>query len=95
MSSNTTKILDKIKAAEAEIEKLMSFRKEEIYNVLHASGGITLDNKLLAGLAIYVADPANKNSTFLRELSELGKITFPRRRNKKKSSKPNSKTDLQ
>lgn len=80
MSQNTTRILERIKALEKEQEKLLPLRKEEIFNVLQAAGGLTLDNKLLAGLAVYVSDSANHSSEFLRELSELGKRAMPSRR---------------
>jgi hypothetical protein len=85
MSSRTTTILEKIKTAEAAIEKLIPLRKEEIYNVLHAAGGITLDNQLLAGIALFAANPSNKDSTFLRELRELGKTISPSNKSRSKS----------
>ena len=80
MSKNTTRILARIKALELERMKLLPLRKEEIFNVLDAAGGIALDNRLLAGLAIYAANPDNAGSKLLRELSELGQKKIPSRR---------------
>lgn len=80
MSKNTTRILARIKALELERMKLLPLRKEEIFNVLDAAGGIALDNRLLAGLAIYAANPDNAGSKLLRELSELGQKKMPSRR---------------
>lgn len=82
MSKNTTKILEKIKALEAEKAKLLPLRKEEIFSLLEQCNGLTLDNKLLAGLAIYAANPDNSDSNLLRELSELGKTKMPSGRNR-------------
>jgi len=74
------KILERIKALEEEKKELLPLRKEEIFDVLQASGGLTLDNHLLAGLAVYVSDSKNNSSNFLRELVELGKSAMPSRR---------------
>jgi len=82
MSNNTTRILKKIKELEAEKARLLPLRKEEIFNVLHAAGGLALDNKLLAGLAVYASNPENAESSFLRELSELGKSKMPSRKSR-------------
>lgn len=54
VANNTKKILEKIKALEIERSKLLTLRKDEIWNVLEASGGLTLDNKLLAGLSLLI-----------------------------------------
>lgn len=80
MSKDTTRILKKIKELEAEKARLLPLRKEEIFNILHAAGGLALDNKLLAGLAVYTSNPENAESSFLRELSELGKSKMPSRK---------------
>ena len=88
--SNTKKILEKIKDLEIERAKLLSLRKEEIWNVLEASGGLTLDNKLLAGVAIYANDPANSDSGLIKELKALADSSFPSR-NRKVNKKQNGK----
>lgn len=90
-ASNTKKILEKIKALEIERSKLLTLRKDEIWNVLEASGGLTLDNKLLAGLAIYAGNPANTNSGLLKELKALADSAFPSR-NRKNNKKQDGKT---
>ena len=77
MNKQTNRILEKIKILEAEKARLLPLRKEEIFSVLEVSGGLTLDNRLLAGLAMYASNPANSNSSLLRELSELGKKAIP------------------
>ncbi len=92
-ASNTKKILEKIKALEIERSKLLTLRKDEIWNVLEASGGLTLDNKLLAGLAIYAGNPANTNSGFLKELMALADSAFPSR-NRKDNKKQDRKATV-
>lgn len=92
---STKKILERIKVLEEEKAKLMPLRKEEIFHVLNNSGGITLDNKLLAGLAIFASNPANKNSNFLRELAELGKTKIPSKSSRAIDKKANSKASIQ
>lgn len=85
---NTQKILEKIQALEIERAKLLSLRKEEIWNVLEASGGLTLDNRLLAGLAMYASNPANRDSELTKEIKALGDRVFPgrsRKNNKKQN----------
>lgn len=91
-TNSTKKILEKIQALEKERAKLLPLRKEEIWSVLEASGGLTLDNRLLAGLAIYASNPANKDSTLLKELKELGTKKIPSNRNRK-AVKNHSQTD--
>ena len=95
MNKQTNKILEKIKALEIEKAKLLRLRKEEIFTVLENSGGLTLDNKLLAGLAIYAADPKNKESNFLRELTELGKTKIPSNRSRGAAAKANKENTVQ
>jgi hypothetical protein len=90
MTKDTTKILEKIKALEAERAKLLPLRKEEIFTILERCNGLILDNRLLAGLAIYAANPANAGSNLLRELSELGKTKMPSSRVRVSSKKNNS-----
>jgi hypothetical protein len=95
MSTNkaTNRILDKIKALEVKTAKLLPLRKEEIFDILQSNGGLTLDNKLLAGLAIYGAHLKNSESNLLREFAELGKTKIPSsgtRGGVKKTSKANT-----
>ena len=95
MNSNAKRILEKIKALELEKAKLLPLRKEEIWNVLEASGGLTLDNRLLAGLAIYASNPANKDSTLLKELQEIGTKKIPSNRNRKAAKNQNQTDNVQ
>jgi hypothetical protein len=77
MSKDTSRILEKIKALEEEKARLLPLRIEEIVNVLQSNGGLTLDNRLLAGLAIYANNPANAASGLLIELMQLGQTKIP------------------
>ena len=95
MTNNTKKILEKIKALEIERAKLLTLRKEEIWNVLEASGGLTLDNRLLAGLAIYASDSANSDSGLIKELKDLGSKKIPSSRNRKTDKAKNKGGDVQ
>jgi hypothetical protein len=92
MTKNTNQILEKIKALEVEKARLLPLRKEEILQVLEHNNGLVIDNRLLAGLAIYAANPANAGSNLLRELSELGKKKIPSKR-RRADSKKNSAGD--
>lgn len=87
MKVNIREIQARIRQLEEQRAKLLPLRKEEIFAVLTASGGLTLDNRLLAGLAIYAKDPANKDSNFLKELMELGKLKIPRRRKNRSANR--------
>jgi hypothetical protein len=77
MSKDTSRILEKIKALEEEKARLLPLRIEEIVNVLQTNNGLTLDNRLLAGLAIYANNPANAASNLLMELMRLGQTKMP------------------
>ncbi len=77
MSKGTSRILEKIKALEEEKASLLPLRIEEIVNVLQSNNGLTLDNRLLAGLAIYANNPANATSGLLKELMQLGQTKIP------------------
>lgn len=95
VATNTKRILEKIQALEKERAKLLPLRKEEIWNVLEASGGLTLDNRLLAGLAMYASNPANSDSALLRELKELGTKKIPSSRNRKAAKNQNQSNIVQ
>ena len=77
MSKDTSRILEKIKALEEEKARLLPLRIEEIVKVLQSNGGLTLDNRLLAGLAIYANNPVNATSGLLMELMKLGQTKIP------------------
>ena len=85
MSKDTSRILEKIKVLEEEKARLLPLRIEEIVKVLQSNGGLTLDNRLLAGLAIYANNPVNATSGLLMELMKLGQTKIPS--NKLPSSK--------
>jgi hypothetical protein len=90
VSKETSRILEKIKALEEEKARLLPLRKEEIFNVLQSNGGLTLDNKLLAGLAIHAANPANATSNILRELTMLGQTKMPSKGNREATKTPDT-----
>ena len=74
---------ERIKELEKQRKELVQWRKNEIFEVINANGGICLDNRLLAGLAIYASMEENRNDAFLEKLKEIGsKATFPSRRKK-------------
>jgi len=90
MTKNTIQILERIKALKIEEAELLALRKNEVFQVLQNSGGIVLDNCLIAGLAIYANNPDNAQSNFLRELEELGKTVIPSKGNRKTAKKANT-----
>jgi hypothetical protein len=74
---------ERIKELEKQRKELVQWRKNEIFEVINANGGICLDNRLLAGLAIYASMEENRNDAFLEKLKEIdSKATFPSRRKK-------------
>lgn len=75
---NIKDIRAQIAKHEEELEALMLHRKEEIFNVLKSSGGVLLDNRLLAGFAMYAESEEGKESKFLEQLTELGGKYLPR-----------------
>ena len=75
--NNTHSINAKIKELEEQKAKLLLLRKEEIFNVLEKSGGLALDNRLLAGLAVYALEKDSNSNTFLKELYDLGERKIP------------------
>ena len=81
--SKVNDINEKIKALEEQKAKLLLMRKDEIFDILKHSGGIALDNRLLAGLAVYVSSKAHESSNFLKELYDLGEKKMPSKRREK------------
>ena len=55
---------ERIKELEKQKKELVQWRKNEIFEVINANGGICLDNRLLAGLAIYASREENRNDAF-------------------------------
>lgn len=79
MSESSNTIIDKIKKLEGEHAKLLSMRKNEIFEVIKENGGVGIDNKLLAGFIIYALLPENKGDEFVLKMKEVGeKARFPR-----------------
>jgi hypothetical protein len=95
MSKETSRILEKIKALEDEKARLLPLRIEEIVNVLQSNDGLTLDNRLLAGLAVYANNPANASSSLLMELIRLGQTKIPSNKLCKYAPAKNRVTTLQ
>ena len=77
MTKDTNKILAKIRALEEEKAKLIPLRKEEIWGVLVDSGGLTIDNRLLAGLAVYANENSGREDSFLENLRVIGSKVLP------------------
>ncbi len=78
--SNAHSINAKIKELEEQKAKLLLLRKEEIFNVLEKAGGLALDNRLLAGLAVYALEEGGESNAFLKELYNLGERKIPSKR---------------
>ena len=95
MGKDTSRILEKIKALEEEKARLLPYRIEEIVNVLQSNGGLTLDNRLLAGLAIYASNPANAASSLLMELKSLGQQKIPSNKLRNSAASRNKNPALQ
>lgn len=89
--SELHKIQAKIKALEEQMENCLPARKEEIFEILKANDGIMIDDRILAGFAIYANSKDPKSNSFLKELYELGKGKIPSKRSAPKSNK---KTDV-
>lgn len=75
---NIRDIRAQIAKHEEELEALMLHRKEEVFEVLKTSGGVLIDNRLLAGFAMYAESEEGKESKFLEQLAELGGKYLPR-----------------
>jgi len=84
---NTKDIQARIQKLEAEKAKLISMRKEEIFKILEVTGGMVVDNALLAGLFVYANSEEAKNSQLLRELAKVGKSYLPSRGKSKPAAK--------
>lgn len=81
MSQKSKTIFDKIKELEEQKEQLLAIRKDEIFEVVKASGGMAIDNRLLAGFIIYALSPENKMDEFLQRIKNLGaKAKLPSKR---------------
>ncbi|MBP7189654.1 MAG: hypothetical protein KA998_00190 [Rickettsiaceae bacterium] len=81
MSQISKTIFDKINELEKQKEQLLLMRKEEIFEVVKASGGMAIDNRLLAGFILYALSPENKTDEFLQRMKDLGeKAKFPSKR---------------
>lgn len=91
MTNKMNKILEKLRSCEKEFEKLLPQRKEEIFKVLESSGGITIENELLAGLATYINLEEGKNCEFLDKLRNLGSKKIP---SKKRIGKANHSSSV-
>lgn len=95
MSKGTSRILEKIKALEEEKASLLPKRIEEVVNVLQSNGGLTLDDRLLAGLAIYANNLANATSGLIMELMKLGQTKIPSNKLRGGATSSNTDTALQ
>lgn len=72
-------IEERIKQLEQQKVQLVQERSKEISNIIIKYGGIGLDDRLLAGFAIFATNEVNKNSDFLVQILELGKeLKIPR-----------------
>ena len=67
---------ERIEELEKQRKELVQWRKNEIFEVINANGGICLDNRLLAGLAIYASMEENRNDAFLEKLKQINQVEY-------------------
>ena len=75
---------------------LITSRKNELAELIMRSGGLALDNRLIAGFVAYATNGENKDSEILQQLLEVGKkLKLPSKGTKqsKKRSAPSNKKD--
>lgn len=68
MPRNTSTITEKIQKLEEQKQNLITKRKEEILKIIEATGSLTIDDKLLAGLLLFLRDDKNNNHPIFDEL---------------------------
>lgn len=82
MTKNNVKTIhEKIKSLEEQKAKLIESRREEIADTVIKYGGLSIDNRLLAGFVSYASNEKNKNSEFLKMVLEVSReLKMPSRR---------------
>ena len=72
---------EKLQKLEEERNKLIEKRQQEILKIIANTGALDIDNKLLASVFLFLKNPANREHSFLKELSALaqGKTKTPSR----------------
>ncbi len=83
--------LAKLKEHQAAIELLREERAKEITTLLDRTGGLFIDDELLAGFVRYSLLEENKDTKWLSTIYQLGKSVLPSR--KSKSSSRSKKAD--
>ena len=72
---------EKLQKLEEEKQKLIEKRQQEILKIIASTGALNIDNKILASVLLFLKNPANKEHSFLKELSTIiqGKTKTPSR----------------
>lgn len=85
MVMKENEILAKIQNLEKQKEEIIKSRLEEIGEIILKTGGVALDNRIIAGFCVFASDKKNEDSPILKKLLELGKdIKLPTRKIKRK-----------
>ena len=78
--SNITQELEKLEERKAAI---IDKRHKQIASIITAAGALTLDDQLIAGAMLFLANPENKGHDIITEFKKLGAKIPSRRRAKK------------
>ena len=62
---------------------LIDIRHKQLANIITATGALAVDDKILAGAMIFLANPDNKDHDIISEFKKLGAKIPSRRRTKK------------
>lgn len=68
MPRNTITLTEKIQKLEEQKQSLITKRKEEILKIIEATGSLTIDDKSLASLLLFLRDEKNKKHSIFDEL---------------------------
>lgn len=84
--SKFIKYQEKIEEFKNLQKEVLPERKEEISNIICENNGIFLDNRVIAGFALFASSRDNKNHPILKEFIELGKNKTPSKRSSNKKT---------
>ena len=90
MPKNTATIFEKIQKLEEQKQNLIKKRKEEILKIIEATGSLTINDRLLASLLLFLKDDKNKNHQIFQELNSYLPKENP---NRSKNSNINGKAN--
>ncbi|NDB81890.1 MAG: hypothetical protein EB127_03985 [Alphaproteobacteria bacterium] len=67
MVRNVKSITERLEALEKQKNDLIASRRKELLNIIEASGALTIDDKLLVGILLFLRDEKNKNHPVMEE----------------------------